>query len=202
MTRQELNEKARRDAAAFREEFAKLGVETEVAAHDTDEDYFDHLVSEAVCYAYSSHLQVQALADLKALLLLGVDAIILRRVEAAFTPETTGERAYSEYFSNVMIPRLRSLGDDCPPDVRAKVVQELKAAAPLQYTFGELLRDTYRAHPGLHLPAGGPEVMARREFFLRRVAGVLDPSRSKPGGKRGRNTGGKRGARSPRPAGG
>jgi hypothetical protein len=195
MTRAQFNEKARRDAAAFREELSELGVETEVAAHDTDEDYFVHLVSEAICYAYSSHPQVQALADLKAILLLGIDASILRRVEAAFTPETTGERAYSEYFSNVMIPRLSSMEDNCPPAVRAKLVRELKAAAPSRYTFRDLLRDTYRAHPGLNLPAGGPEVMARLEFFRRRVAGVLDPRRSKPGRKKGRDVGGKRGAK-------
>jgi hypothetical protein len=193
MTRAEFNEKARRDAAAFREELAGLGVETEVAAHDTDEDYFVHLVSEAVCYAYSSHPQVQALADLKSLLLLGIDASTLSRIEAGFAPEITGERAYDEYFSNVMIPRLSRLEDNCPPDVSAKLVQELKAAAPPRYTFRELLRDTYRAHPGLDLPVGGPEAMARLEFFRRRVAGVLDPSGPKPGGKRGRDAGGKRG---------
>lgn len=192
MTRAEFNEKVRRDAAAFREELAGLGLDTEVAAEDTDEGYFMHLVTEAVCCAYSTHPQVQALGDLKALLLLGVEATILRRIEAAFTPEVTGERRYDEYFSNVMLPRLSSLGKDCPPEVRAKVVQELKAAAPPRYTFRELLRDTYRAHPGLNLPAGGPEVMARLEFFRGRVAGVLDRSRSKPGGKRGRGAGAKR----------
>jgi hypothetical protein len=195
MTREEFNEKARRDAAEFRKEVADQGIEMEVAVHDTDEDYFVHLVNEAVSYAYSNHSQVQALADIKALLLLGVDASILRRLEAAFTPESTGERAYREYFHNIIIPRLESLENDCPPEVRAKVVQELEGAAPARCTFLDLLRDTYRAHPGLDLEAGGSEVMARKEFFLLRVEEVLNPSKSKLGGKRGRESGGKRGGK-------
>src|SRR5262245_63322366 len=116
MTREEFNEKARHDAAEFKKELADQGVEMEVAVHDTDEDYFVHLVNEAVSYEYSNHSQVQALADLKALLLVGIDASILRRLEAAFTSENTGERAYREYFHNIIIPRLESLGDDCPPE--------------------------------------------------------------------------------------
>jgi hypothetical protein len=195
MTREEFNVKARRDATDFQEELAGLGVKTEVTAQDTDEDYFIHLVNEAVCCAYSSHPQVQALADLKALLLLGMDASILRRIEAAFTPEITGERAYHEYFSNVMIPRMSSLGDDCPSNTKTKVIQNLKAAAPTRYTFRDLLRDTYRAHPGLDLPASGAEVMARREFFCNHVTDVLAPSKSKLRGSKGRGAGGKRRAK-------
>jgi hypothetical protein len=174
VTREEFNEEARRNAEEFRKELADEGVEIKVAVHDTDEDYFVYLVNQAVSYAYSNHSQVQALADIKALLLLGIDAIALRKLEAAFTPENTGERAYSEYFNNVTIPRLESLGDNCPPEVRAKVAQELKGAAPPRYTFRDLLRDTYRAYPGLGLQAGGSEVMARRQFFLRRVEEVLN----------------------------
>jgi|SRR5579884_4009101 len=185
MTREEFNEQARRHAAEFRQEMADKGVEMEVAVHDTDEDYFMHLVTEAVSCAYSSHSQVQALGDIKALLLLGIDAIALRKFEAAFTPENTGERAHNEYFKTVMIPRLMSLGDDCPPEVRERAVQELKAAAPRQYTFRDLLRDTYRAHPGLSLEVGGAEITARRKFFLSRVVEELDSFSPKPKKKRG-----------------
>src|SRR5262249_24175095 len=142
-------------------------------------DYFVHLVNEAVSYAYSDHSQVQALADMKALLLLGIDASTLRKLEAVFTPENTGERAYREYFNNITIPRLRSLGGDCPPEVRAKVVQELEDAAPRRYTFLNLLRETYQAHPGLGLEAGGSEIMARRKFFLLRVKEMLNSFNSK-----------------------
>ncbi len=154
MTREEFNEEARRHAAEFRKEMADRGLEMEVAVHDTDEDYFVHLVNEAVACAYSKHSQVQALGDIKALLLLGIDASALRTLEAAFTSENTGERAYREYFRPVTIPRLESLGDDCPPETRAKVVQELEDAAPQHYTFLDLLRDTYRAHPGVDLQVG------------------------------------------------
>ena len=180
MTREEFNEKARRDAAEFRKELADQGVEIEVALHDTDEDYFVYLVNEAVSYAYSTHSQVQALVDIKALLLLGIDASILRKVEAAFTPENTGERAYREYFNNIITPRLESLGDKCPPEVRARVVQELEGAAPRRYTFQDLLRDTYREHPGLNLQAGSSEVMARRKVFLLRVEEEFNSFNSNP----------------------
>jgi len=93
VTREEFNEEARRNAEKFRKELADSGVDMEVTVHDTDEDYFVYLVNEAVAYAYSNHSQVQALADLKALLLLGIDASALRKLEAAMTPEQTGERA-------------------------------------------------------------------------------------------------------------
>jgi hypothetical protein len=186
VTREEFNKNARRNAAEFRRELADQGVEMEVTVHDTDEDYFVHLVNEAVSYAYSNHSQVQALADIKALLLLGIDASSLRKLEAVFTPENIGERAYREYFSNITIPRLRSLGDDCPPAVRAKVVQELEDAAPQRYTFLNLLQETYRAHPGLDVRAGGSEIMARRKIFLLRVEEMLNSfnSRSKKRSKK------------------
>jgi hypothetical protein len=187
MTREEFNAKARRDAEAFREELAGASVEMEVDVHDADEDYFVHLLMvEAVSCAYSQNPTVQALGDIKALTLLGIDANTLRAVEAAFTPEVTGERAHREYFWNVMIPRLESLGADYPRDAYRKVAQELNAAAPRLYTFRDLLRDTYRAHPGLHLSVSGPELTARLEFFRSRVESVLSPPGAKPGGKKSR----------------
>jgi hypothetical protein len=68
------------------------------------------------------------------------------------------------------------------------VVQELKAAAPPEYTFRDLLRDTYRSHPGLHLPLGGSAFTARLEFFRSRVESVLNPSGAEPRGKKSRAT--------------
>ena len=163
------------------------GVEMDVDIRDTDEDYFVHLLMvEAVSCAYSNNPTVQALGDIKALALLGLDANTLRAVEVAFTPEITGERAHRDYFWNVMLPRLESLGADYPRDASAKMAQELKAAAQRQYTFSDLLRDTYRAHPGLNLSVGGPEMMARLDFFRSRVESVLNPSEAKPAGKKSR----------------
>jgi hypothetical protein len=63
---------------------------------------------------------------------------------------------------------------------RASIVQELEGAAPRRYTFRNLLRDTYRKHPGLNLQAGGSEVMARRMYFLLRVEEEINSFNSKP----------------------
>ena len=150
--REEFKKEARRDATKLAKE---AGLDpTEIAARDTDEDYFIHLIIT----------RRRGLAEIRTLSMLGLELHVVDAGSQLF-PAPSELQASIHYGANVMDPFWKRTKKKKWPASTVAEYRKLCAAKPKLYLFQDFLRDLWRAHPDSHQVKWDELAVLRAKFF-------------------------------------